>query len=95
MGWRSCSSRVPIAATHFAASATLFAAASLLLLDGPVLQVALAGQAFAYLVAGSRTGSPVLTIAGGVIGAPVLVWLGFDLYYNATALGALGDLFGQ
>ncbi len=29
-----------------------------------------------------------------VLAAAGLIWLGFDLYYNATALGALGDLFG-
>ncbi|NND01568.1 MAG: DUF2339 domain-containing protein [Acidimicrobiia bacterium] len=65
--------------THFAAAATLVAVASLLLLDGSVLQVALAGQAFAYLVVGSRSESPVLTITGAMVGVPVLAWLGFEL----------------
>lgn len=30
-----------------------------------------------------------------VLAAGGLVWLGVDLYYNATALGALGDLFNR
>jgi hypothetical protein len=29
-----------------------------------------------------------------VLAGAGLLWLGLDLYYNATALGALGDLFG-
>ena len=30
-----------------------------------------------------------------VLAAGGLGWLGVDLYYNATALGALGDLFNR
>jgi hypothetical protein len=30
-----------------------------------------------------------------VLAAGGLIWLGVDLYYNATALGALGDLFNR
>ena len=82
VGFVGAAVRIPqriLGLTHFTAAASLLAVASLLLLDGPVLQVALAGQAFAYLVVGSRTESPVLTIVGGLIGAPVLAWLGYDL----------------
>ena len=42
------------------------------------------------------TGSAVLCLLSRstkVLAGAGLVWLSFDLYYNATALGALGDLF--
>ncbi len=82
VGFVGAAVRIPqrvLGLTHFAAAASLLAVASLLLLDGPVLMVALAGQAFAYLVVGSKTESPVLTVAGGLIGAPVLAWLSFAM----------------
>ena len=51
--------------------------------DYIVYAVVLSGSAVACLFFRS---TKILAVGG-------LVWLGFDLYYNATALGALGDLF--
>lgn len=60
--------------THFVAASGLLATASVLLLDGSALQLALAGQAFASLVVGRHAKSPVLTIVGSLIALPVFTW---------------------
>lgn len=72
--------------THFVAASGLLATASVLLLNGSALQLALAGQAFASLVVGRHARSPVLTIVGGLIGLPVFGWTVFEVA-NAFALG--------
>ncbi|MCP3976335.1 MAG: DUF2339 domain-containing protein [bacterium] len=60
--------------THFVAASGLLATASVLLLDGSALQLALAGQAFASLVVGRHAKSPVLTTVGGIIALPASTW---------------------
>lgn len=49
--------------------------------------------AYAAVLSGSAVAC-LLSRSTRVLAGGGLVWLGFDLYYNATALGALGDLFG-
>ena len=46
-----------------------------------------AGVLIAISAAGLLSRNPKVLAAGGTI------WLGLDLFYNATALGTLGDLF--
>jgi hypothetical protein len=53
--------------------------------DYVVYALVLAGSAVACLISRNTK-----VLAGGG-----LVWLSVDLYYNATALGALGDLFNR
>ncbi len=74
------SSDAVLGLTHFVAASALLATASVLLLNGSARQLALAGQAFASLVAGRRAGSPVLTAVGGLIALPVLGWVSAELF---------------